>query len=254
MSELNVIGIIPARYGSSRFPGKPLAMILNKPMFLHVYERAMQCKRLHKVVLATDHDEIYNRAKEFNVPVVMTANTHNSGTDRVYEAAIRLGISKKDIIVNIQGDEPILDPKMIDELIECFSVPMVQVATLARKICFEDAVNPNVVKVVLDNSSFAMYFSRSPIPYFISDLKGEFLGHIGMYAYTFNALERFIQFPQSLLEKVERLEQLRFLQNQIPIFVKRTESFSYGVDTPEDLAKVEKILRKETCACEQYWH
>jgi 3-deoxy-manno-octulosonate cytidylyltransferase (CMP-KDO synthetase) len=253
MDNGKILGIIPARYASTRFPGKPLAKILDKPMFVHVYERASRCKKLDKVVLATDHQKIFDTAMEYKVPVLMTDDKHTSGTDRVYEAATKLGAVDEDLIINIQGDEPLLDPKMIDELIDCFENPKVEVATLARKISFEDAVNPNVVKVVLDLENFALYFSRAPIPYFFSNLNGNYLGHIGMYGFRYSVLKKFVLMEQSPLEKVESLEQLRLIQNQIPIYVKRTQCFSYGVDTPEDLAKVEKILRKETKACERYW-
>ncbi len=169
-----MFGIIPARYASTRFPGKPLAPILGKPMFLHVYERAIQSENIDKVILATDHEEIFNVAEKHNVPVVMTRSSHRSGTDRVHEAACILGAEDDNIVINIQGDEPLLDPKMLDELIECFQNSDVEIATLAREISFEDVVNPNIVKVVLDLKSFAIYFSRAPIPYFFSNLEGNF--------------------------------------------------------------------------------
>ena len=254
MKNKKVFGIIPARYASTRFPGKPLAPILGKPMFLHVYEKATQGKNIYKVVLATDHEKIYNAAQNYNVPVIMTDPSHKSGTERVYEAAKILGAKENDIVINIQGDEPLLDPRMLDELIECFDDQKVEIATLAREISFEDAVNPNVVKVVLDIENFAIYFSRSPIPYFSSLKNHKFLGHIGMYGFRFSALKRFVELDQTFLEKAERLEQLRLIQNRIPIYVRVTEYFSYGVDTPEDLAKVEKILKKEICQCGHCWH
>lgn len=255
MGQKKIYGVIPARYASTRFPGKPLAKILNKPMFVHVYERAKRCDKIHEVVLATDHKKIFETAREYNVPVIMTDTSHKSGTDRVYEAVSKLGITEHDIVINIQGDEPLLDPIMLDELIQSFDDNRVEVATLAREISFEEAVNPNVVKVVLDSHGFAMYFSRAPIPYCSELVKGvKFLGHIGMYGYRFNALKRFVSLPQSQLEKIEKLEQLRLLQNQIPIHVKITKCFCLGVDTPEDLAKVEKILTKGRCECGHCWH
>ncbi len=248
-----ILGIIPARYHSSRFPGKPLARILGKPMFVHVYERAKKSKRIDEVILATDHEEIYMCAQEYSVPVVMTDTSHRSGTERVYEAALKLGISSGDIVLNIQGDEPLLDPVMIDELIECFDINGVEVATLAREISVEEAIDLNVVKVVLDLKNFALYFSRSPVPYFFEG-RGNFLGHVGMYGFKFEALKKFVSLDITPLEQAERLEQLRLIQNNIPIYVKKTQCFSYGVDTPEDLNKVEKILKKETCQCGHCWH
>ncbi len=255
MEDKKIYGIIPARYGSSRFPGKPLAKILGKPMFVHVYERAKQCKKISEVILATDHEKIFEAAKKYNVPVVMTDPSHKSGTDRVFEAASKLGVSENDIVINIQGDEPLLDPIMVEELLESFDEPNIKVATLVREITPKEALDPNVVKVVLDLKGFALYFSRAPIPYSSGLVKGiRFLGHIGMYGYRYNALKKFVMLPQSPLEKIEKLEQLRLLQNQITIYCKFTRCFCLGVDTPEDLDKVEKILTKGRCECGHCWY
>ncbi len=251
MSGINFWGIIPARYSSTRFPGKPLAKILGKPMFLHVYERAVKCKHLKGVYLATDHEKIEQEAKKYNVPVIMTSPHHPSGTDRVFEAAMRLKVGEKDVIINIQGDEPLLEPEMISSLLKCFGKEEIEIATLAREISFEDVINPNVVKIVVDKRGFALYFSRAPIPYYFNSYGGKFLGHIGMYAFRFSMLKKFTSLSPTPLEKAEKLEQLRLLENGIPIYVTTTTYEGYGVDTPEDLAKVEKILRKETCPCHQ---
>ncbi len=251
MSKPNFWGIIPARYASSRFPGKPLARILGKPMFLHVYERAIRCKELKGIYLATDHEKIEKEAQKYKVPVIMTSPHHPSGTDRVFEAVEHIGIEETDVVINIQGDEPLLEPEMISSLIACFQQKEIKVATLARRISFEDVINPNIVKVVIDKRGFALYFSRAPIPYYFKSYGGEFLGHIGMYAFKFSTLKQFTSLSPTSLEQAEKLEQLRLLENGIPIYVTITSYSGCGVDTPEDLAKVEKILRKETCPCHQ---
>ncbi len=250
MSEKKFIGIIPARYASTRFPGKPLAPLLGKPLFFHVYERASRCRELHGLYLATDHEAIQKEAQRLNVEVIMTSSKHPSGTDRVFEAALHLGAGEEDVIINIQGDEPLLEPEMISSLIDCFKDPHIKVATLARRISFEEVIDPNIVKVVLNVRGEALYFSRSPIPYYFNSYSGQFLGHVGMYAFRFSALREFTSLSPSPLEQAERLEQLRLLENGIPIHVSITPYSGCGVDTPEDLAKVEKILRKETCPCQ----
>ena len=242
-------GIIPARYGSTRFPGKALADIQGKPMFWHVWSRASQCPDLASVTLATDDARIANAASSLGVPVVMTSSEHQSGTDRVFEAAAGLGLPDDSVIVNIQGDEPALRPHMLGELVRPFFAEggaAVRVSTLARPISASEAALPDRVKVVRDFAGNALYFSRSPIP---CDRDGEadfdYLVHIGLYAFRYEALRIFTSLGPSFLERAEKLEQLRLLENGIPIRVELTEGRSLGVDSPEDLAEVIRVLQKE---------
>jgi 3-deoxy-manno-octulosonate cytidylyltransferase (CMP-KDO synthetase) len=239
-------GIIPARYGSKRFPGKPLAEILGKPMFWHVFERARQCPELSQIVLATDDDRIISAAKELDVPVVMTQDTHSTGTDRVLEAAVLLRVPEDAIVVNIQGDEPTLEPAMLTELVRPFIASEVQVTTLARKIDPKEAKNPNRVKVVFAKDGRALYFSRSLIPHPSDGQWDEFYGHIGLYAFRMNILKDFVALGPSRLETAEKLEQLRLLENEIPIHVVITEHQCIGVDRPDDIKTVTKILMAKT--------
>jgi 3-deoxy-manno-octulosonate cytidylyltransferase (CMP-KDO synthetase) len=242
--------IIPARYESSRFPGKPLADILGRPMFVRVFERASRCPLFARVVLATDDARIMAAAKEWNVPALMTGREHQSGTDRVLEAARLLGAEPDSVVVNVQGDEPALDPAMLDELLAPFAGPNgaeVQAATLASPLARDEALSPDRVKVVLDAEGRALYFSRAAIPF---DRDGDGHGvepllHVGLYAFRMAALERFAGLPQGRLERTEKLEQLRLLENGIPIHVTLTRHAGVGVDRPEDIARVEKILREQ---------
>ena len=237
-------GIIPARYGSTRFPGKPLAEILGKPMFWHVFKRADRCPQLSKTILATDDNRIISAAKNLNVPVIKTRDDHLSGTDRVLEAAELLNVPEDAVVVNIQGDEPTLEPDMLTELIRPFISSDVQVTTLARKIDTKEAKNPDRVKVVFSKSGGALYFSRALIPYYHSEQRREFYGHIGLYAFRMNILRQFVELGPSGLEITEKLEQLRLLENEIPVHVVITEYQSVGVDRPEDLKIVSRILGK----------
>jgi 3-deoxy-manno-octulosonate cytidylyltransferase (CMP-KDO synthetase) len=236
-----IYGIIPARYGSSRFPGKPMAEILGKPMFWHVYARAMRSRSLTSVILATDSSIIADTARELDVPVIMTREDHTSGTDRVLEAAIKLGADHESIIVNIQGDEPVLEPAMIDQLTAPFDDPQIKVTTLAKSITPEQARDPNVVKVVRARDGRGLYFSRALVP-FARDGAFSFLGHIGLYGFRFSVLEKFQSLGESPLERMEKLEQLRLLEANIPIHVALTEYPSIGVDTREDLERVRTLL------------
>lgn len=235
-------GIIPARYDSARFPGKPLAQILGKPMIWHVYDRARQCERLSSVFLATDDQRILTVAGKLNIPVVMTRADHPSGTDRVLEASAKLNLPADSIVVNIQGDEPALEPAMITQLVLPFSSADVQVATLAHKINSTEAENPDLVKVVFGKDSRALYFSRLPIPHQVKSANSNYYGHIGIYAFRMDALKKFVALDQSRLEMNERLEQLRLLENNMPIYIVKTEYQSIGVDRPEDIETVSKIL------------
>jgi 3-deoxy-manno-octulosonate cytidylyltransferase (CMP-KDO synthetase) len=237
-------GIIPSRYASSRFPGKPLAEIHGMPMFWHVYQRASQCPELNAVALATDDQRIENAAKKLSVPVIMTRDDHPSGTDRVLEAAIKMNIPENSVVVNIQGDEPAMQPKMISQLVAPFSNPATCVSTLARKINYRTAENPDQVKIVLDKNGNAIYFSRSMVPFPREGSVDEFLGHIGIYAFRLNILKQFVSLPVGKVEGIEKLEQLRLIENGIPIHVVETELMSVGVDRPEDIDKVSSIIDK----------
>lgn len=241
----NIYGIIPARYQSSRFPGKALADIQGKPMFWHVFNRASQCSQFKKIVLATDDDRIYKAAKMLSVPVLMTAASHPSGTDRVLEAAQKLSVNVEDVVVNIQGDEPLLQPKMLEALVLPFSEQHVQVTTLARKIDSISCQNPDCVKVVTDTSGKALYFSRSAVPFDRKKEGCEYLGHIGLYAFRMKTLQQFQRLGPSNLETIESLEQLRLLENGIPIQVVITSYDTQGVDRPEDLHKVMHLLSED---------
>ena len=227
-------GIIPARYGSSRFPGKPLADIGGKPMFWHVYSRAARCVQLASLHLATDDERIARAAKDLGVPFLMTSSDHVSGTNRVCEAAKLLGLSEDAVIINIQGDEAALDPRVLDELVAAFADTSVRVATPATAMAAADISNPNRVKVVCDRYGNALYFSRSPIPHARIGTP-EYLLHIGLYAFSMPMLTQFTSWPQGILEQAEQLEQLRFLENGVPVRVVHTRYAGMGVDTPEDL-------------------
>jgi 3-deoxy-manno-octulosonate cytidylyltransferase (CMP-KDO synthetase) len=241
-------GIIPARYRSKRFPGKPLADILGRPMIWHVFERARQCKALSKVILATDDARIQDVAEKLGIPVVMTRTDHPSGTDRVLEAAQKLELPLDSVVVNIQGDEPALNPAMLTQLLQPFKVPEIQVTTLARQIHAGEAQKPDLVKVVFGQQGRALYFSRAPIPYH-RDLKNhKHHGHIGIYAFRLPVLQKFVILTRGRLEVTEKLEQLRLLENGIPIHIVVTEYQCIGVDRPEDIKTVsEIILAQERC-------
>lgn len=238
------VGIIPARYASSRFPGKPLALIAGKPMFWHVWQRARQCSLLERVLLATDDARILDKAVELGVEVVMTSPEHPSGTDRVHEAASGLGLPDDAVVANIQGDEPALEPEMLDDLLAPFADPAVLVSTLARTLDTEggeisELANPDRVKVVLDAGGNALYFSRAAVPYVQAGARdpGHLL-HVGLYAYRMQTLARFTRLRPGRLELAEGLEQLRLLENGIPIRVALTRHAGHGVDRPEDIAKL----------------
>lgn len=237
-------GIIPARYASTRFPGKPLADINGKPMIWHVFQRASQCAHLDQVTVATDDQRIELAAKNLNIPVVMTRNDHISGSDRVLEAAIKLNAPENSVIVNIQGDEPALHPDMLSELVRPFSDASIQATTLARVIDPTSAQSPDVVKVTLDRNSYALYFSRASIPYPRDKDASCFYAHIGLYAFRFKTLKNFVSLPPGRLETIEKLEQLRLLENRIPIRVMITSHISFGVDRPEDIEKVKTLLEQ----------
>lgn len=236
---MQIAAIIPARYQSSRFPGKPLADINGKPMIQHVYERTRQCRKLDMVVVATDDPRIAQAVTAFGGEALLTKESHESGTDRIAEAANILKIEQDGIILNVQGDEPLLEPAMIEQLIDTVKAfPDSPMATLAFASSNRDQyADPNVVKVVVDHRGKALYFSRSCLPYFREGLPEafSFLKHLGFYAYRFNFLQTFTRLPQSRLELVEKLEQLRALEHGFPIQVAISATDTRGIDTPEDL-------------------
>lgn len=243
MSKLKVLGIIPARFASSRFPGKPLVDIGGKTMIQRVYEQAKKCKSLHEVIVATDHAGIAEEVKKFGGAVSMTSANHQSGTDRCYEA-LKNQQELYDYVINIQGDEPFINPKQITELAQLFD-GTVQLATLIKKIEKEEDVhNPNIVKVVSNSSQEAIYFSRSPLPYNRNADRQNWLSnhdyfkHVGIYGYRADILEKITSLPVSSLEKAESLEQLRWIENGLKIKVGETSYPSIGIDTPKDLDKV----------------
>lgn len=243
-SSIKCCGIIPARYSSTRFPGKPLAQILGKPMFWHVYERARQCPELDRVVIATDDNRIFEAAQSLDVPAIMTRSDHESGTDRVHEAACLLKIPDAGVVVNIQGDEPLLDPEMVSLLIRPFADPEISVTTLVHPMGPESAENPDRVKAVFAPDQRALYFSRAPIPYPRDVLSASYFCHIGLYGFRKSALDRFVSLPPGRLEQMEKLEQLRLLENGIGIHVEITENKSMSVDRPEDLQQVIAVLEQ----------
>lgn len=235
------IGIIPARYGSSRFPGKPLVDISGKPMIQHVFERAMESS-LDEIYVATDDQRIVDRVIAFDGNVLLTSPNHPSGTDRCGEASIKLHLDDHDIIVNIQGDEPFIQKEQIDALVALFDQPDVEIATLVKPFDNPlDAQNPNKVKVVFSNQHKALYFSRSPIPYPRDHEEITYYKHLGIYAYRYQTLKKLITLPISSLEKVEKLEQLRWLENNFSIFVAITDHESIAIDTPEDMHKIHNL-------------
>jgi len=214
-------------------------------MFWHVFERARQCKSLSSVALATDDNRIRLAAQQWRIPVVMTRNDHPSGTDRVLEAAEKLKLETDSVIVNIQGDEPVLEPAMLTQLLKPFSEPDIQVTTLARKINTAESDNPDLVKVVFTADNRALYFSRSPIPFQRNATDPDIYGHIGIYAFRMPILKKFVALDQGRLEVTERLEQLRLLENDIPIHIVETEHQCIGVDRPEDIETVTNILMQK---------
>jgi len=244
---MKFIGLIPARYASTRFPGKPLALLAGKPVIQHVYEQAS--KVLDAVYVATDDERIYNKVEEFGGKAVMTSTEHHSGTDRIEEALQKVG-GDFDVVVNIQGDEPFIQKSQIETLCKCFNDKNTQIATLGKPFESIEAVeNPNSPKIVLDNNGYAMYFSRSIIPFIRGVEKSEwlkkhtFLKHLGVYAYRSNVLNEITKLPQSELELAESLEQLRWLQNGYKIRVGLTNAETVGIDTPDDLKRAEEFIR-----------
>ena len=246
---MKFIGIIPARYASTRFPGKPLALLGGKPVIQHVYEKVAAV--LEAAYVATDDERIYDVVKSFGGQVVMTRTDHKSGTDRIEEAIEEIG-GEWDVVVNVQGDEPFVAKSQLDTICHCFDDPTTQIATLGKPFESMEAVqNPNSPKIVVDNMGFAMYFSRSVIPYVRGKEKSSwlthypFLKHLGIYAYRKDVLRQVTQLPQSSLEIAESLEQLRWLQNGFKIKVGTTDVETVGIDTPQDLERAEEFLKTQ---------
>lgn len=244
---MKFIGIIPARYASTRFPGKPLAMLGGKLVIERVCEQVS--KVLDEVVVATDDKRIFDAVNAFGSKAVMTSANHKSGTDRIREAADIIN-TDADVVVNIQGDEPFIHPEQIEAVCRCFNDPSTQIATLGKPFGddIEAIENPNSPKIAIDTKGFAMYFSRSVIP-FVRDAEPKtwpnqfpFIKHIGLYAYRTQVLREITMLPQGQLEIAESLEQLRWLENGYRIQVALTDMETVGIDTPEDLAKAEKML------------
>lgn len=245
---MKFIAVIPARYSSSRFPGKPLAVLAGKPVIQRVYEQVT--KVLSEAWVATDDERIYNTVSDFGGKAVMTRQDHKSGTDRIEEAVEKIK-TDADVIVNIQGDEPFIQPSQIETVCKQFDNPSTQIATIGKPFTSMEAVeNPNSPKIVTDVNGFALYFSRSVIPYVRGVEEKEwlshfpFLKHLGIYAYRREVLREITRLPQSPLEKAEGLEQLRWLQNGYRIRVGITNVETVGIDTPDDLRRAEEFLKK----------
>ena len=238
---MKAIAVIPARLASTRLPRKMLREIAGKPLIGVVYEAVRSSPQLADVVIATDSDEIMRLCRENSWKAQMTSPAHRSGTERVHEVS---GRDPADVYINIQGDEPLTRPEHIATLLSVMENPAAQVGTLMTPAPEVDIGNPNAVKVVTDLSGRALYFSRAIIPFDRDRTRPRYFKHLGLYAYRKPALDRFVTLPESSLEKSERLEQLRFLENGIPIHVGETPHDSVGVDTEEDLQRVIEILRK----------
>ncbi len=242
---MQAFAFIPARYQSSRFPGKPLALIAGQPMIQRVYDRASGCAGLSGVFVATDDERILQCVQGFGGQAVMTSGRHRSGTDRICEAAEKAGIPPEDLIVNIQGDQPIFEPAVVGRLLEpLLADPEIPMTTLKCEIREENSLqNPNHVKVVTDRQGLALYFSRSPIPHCREDgRRPRYYKHLGFYGFRMEFLRRFTSLPEGVAEAAEKLEQLRALEHGYRIRVVETEFDSIEVDVPEDVPRVEARL------------
>lgn len=241
---MKIIGIIPARFASTRFEGKPLVEIAGKSMIQRTYEQAATCTDLTQIWVATDDERIFNHVKKFGGNAIMTAATHPSGTDRIAEA-VRIVATDVDAVINIQGDEPFIQPAQIEKVATMLRQPQTQIATLAKQLKKnEDVLNPNIVKVVFDANQKALYFSRNPIPYLrgvdpsVWVTKTAFYKHIGLYGYKKAILFDITKLAPSGLELAESLEQLRWLEAGVSIQIGITDLETIGIDTPEDLQKI----------------
>jgi 3-deoxy-manno-octulosonate cytidylyltransferase (CMP-KDO synthetase) len=243
---LEIVAVIPARFASTRFPGKPLADLDGRPMIEHVYRRVAASRALTRAIVATDDQRIAAAVKQFGGDVILTSPDHASGTDRLAEVASSLGC---DIVVNVQGDEPLIDPRAVDELVAPFADPAIVMTTLCRRMAdASELANPNIVKVVLDQGGFALYFSRSPIPHVrdAGTTRAPLLRHVGVYAYRRTTLLTLAGLEPTPLERAESLEQLRALEHGIRIKAIETSYESIGVDTPADLEHVRRLVTART--------
>jgi len=238
---MRAIAVIPARLASTRLPRKMLREINGKPLIGVVYEAVRPSPLLADVIVATDSQEIFDACRRYGWNARMTSTEHRSGTERVHEVS---GQVEADVYINVQGDEPMTRPEQIATLLGVMKNPEAQVGTIMTPAAMEDIANPNAVKVVSDKNGRALYFSRATIPFDRDRTQPRYFKHLGFYAYRKAALDRFVKLPESSLEKSERLEQLRFLENGIPIFIAETEFDSVGVDTEEDLQRVAGILNR----------
>ena len=238
---MKVIAVIPARLGSTRLPRKMLREIHGRPLAVCVYQAVRSSPLLHDVILATDSEEIFEACRKYTCNARMTSDNHRSGTERVHEVSQSVSA---DVYLNVQGDEPMIQAGHISALVELMRDENIQVGTLKTPAAAEDIANPNAVKVVTDLRGRALYFSRSTIPHDRDSSHPTYFKHLGIYAYRKPALDRFVSLPESSLERAERLEQLRFLENGIPIYAAETPYDSVGVDTEEDFVRVQKMLAK----------
>jgi len=235
-----IVAAIPARYAATRFPGKLMQVLGNKTIIRHVYDNTVSTGLFNDVFVVTDSDIIYKEIKDSGGKVIMSKKEHESGSDRIAEAIAEMNI---DVIVNVQGDEPFIKKEPLEKLVSLFNDDSIQVASLMRKISKEEALNPNNVKVVTNKSGYALYFSRSIVPYQRDGkTNAEYFLHVGVYAYKKDALINFTKLPQSSLEKIEKLEQLRYLENDIKIKMAETDYNNIAIDTPEDLERAKSSL------------
>lgn len=239
---MRVVAVIPARLASTRLPRKMLREIAGVPLLARVYEGVRRCSALDEVVVATDSDEILRFCEQNGFHVRMTSLTHRSGTERVHEVSSAM---PADVYLNVQGDEPLTRPEHIEGLIALMRDPKIQVGTLKTPAASVDVNNPSAVKVVTDNAGRALYFSRATIPHDRDGVHPQYYKHLGFYGYRKAALDNFVRWPESSLERSERLEQLRFLENEVPIYVAETPFDTVGVDTEEDVQRVEEILLRK---------
>jgi 3-deoxy-manno-octulosonate cytidylyltransferase (CMP-KDO synthetase) len=240
---MKIVAVIPARLASTRLPRKMLREIGGEPLLALTYQAVVRCKQLAEVVVATDSDEIFQFCRQRGYGVRMTSAEHRSGTERVHEIS---RILAADVYIDVQGDEPLTRSEHVAQLIEVMQPAYVDVGTLKTPAAEQDIKNPGAVKVVTDAQGRALYFSRATIPFDRDGTRPNYYKHLGFYAFRKAALDRFVGWPESLLERTERLEQLRFLENGTPIYVGETPFDTVGVDTEEDVERVEKILRNGT--------
>lgn len=242
---MKVVAVIPARLASTRLPRKMLRVIAGEPLLALTYQAVRRCPQLDEVVVATDSEEIFQLCQQRGFSVRMTSPSHRSGTERTHEIST---IISADLYIDVQGDEPLTRPEHVAALIEVMRPSEVEVGTLKTPATATDINNPGAVKVVTNISSQALYFSRSTIPFDRDGAHPRYYKHLGIYGHRKPALEKFVHWPESSLERIERLEQLRFLENGVPIYVAETPFDTVGVDTEDDVRRVEEILRKNASA------